>query len=268
LPRKKAKNIFKAMKVAFVGAGNVAWHLAQAFEKAGIVVTEICSKNILNAQELSKQLSQTQAHTHLNFSESKADFLILAVSDDALIQIVKELILPSSMVVAHTSGSVSMSVFEGMESAYGVFYPLQTFSKHKNIQLEQVPFCVEASSEAALFQLKKLAQHISRKVYEVNSEQRKTLHIGAVFACNFVNHLLHISKNILEEKGLDFEILKPLIQETIQKALESPDPKHVQTGPAARKDLKTIQKHLDYLANDPSKQELYRLLTESILRSL
>lgn len=253
------------MKVAFVGAGNVAWHLAQAFENAHVSVTEIYSRNISHAEALCKKLSGAVVKTDYNFSDSKADILVLAVSDDALPYISSQIHIPENTIVAHTSGSISMKIFENTFKNHGVFYPLQTFSKEKTLDITKVPFCIEGKNEFVTNILKTLASSISQSVYEVNSEQRKTLHVGAVFACNFVNHLLAISKDILTNKSLDFNILKPLIKETIEKALATEHPKDVQTGPAIRKDLKTIEKHLNYLDDDSKKQSIYQLLTESIM---
>lgn len=253
------------MKIAFVGAGNVAWHLAQAFENAHISITEIYSRDISHAEALCKKLSDTIVKTDYNFTDSDVNIILLAVSDDALPHIASQLRIPENTIVAHTSGSISMDIFENIFENYGVFYPLQTFSKGKNLNIAKVPFCIEGKNEFVKNTLKTLASYISQSVYEVTSEQRKTLHVGAVFACNFVNHLLAISKTILTDKSLDFNILKPLIEETIEKALTTEHPKDVQTGPAIRKDVKTIEKHLNYLQHDFQKQKIYQLLTESIM---
>jgi predicted short-subunit dehydrogenase-like oxidoreductase (DUF2520 family) len=253
------------MKVAFVGAGNVAWHLAQAFENVHISITEVYSRNEMHAENLCKKLHHAIVKKELYFSDPELDILILAVSDDALPTIVKQIQVPSNTIVAHTSGSVSMDIFQDMTYHYGVFYPLQTFSKEKPLNINKVPFCIEGKNDFIKNKLRNLASSISESVYDVDSTQRKTLHVGAVFACNFVNHLLAISKNILADKSLDFNILKPLIEETIQKALTTDHPKNAQTGPAIRKDTQTIQRHLSYLQDTPQEQTIYQLLTDSIM---
>ncbi|MCU0439607.1 MAG: DUF2520 domain-containing protein [Raineya sp.] len=253
------------MKVAFVGAGNVAWHLAQAFENTHIAITEVYSRDIAHAELLCNKLTNATIKNDYNFTDSEADILLVSVSDDAISSVISQIQIPTKVIIAHTSGSVSMDVFKNKFENCGVFYPLQTFSKEKKLSIHKVPFCIEGANSFVTDTLKNLALKISQLVYDVNSEQRKTLHVGAIFACNFVNHLLALSKEILTNKSLDFNILKPLIEETIEKALSIEHPKDVQTGPAIRKDIKTIEKHLSYLNFDLSKQKIYQLLTESIM---
>jgi predicted short-subunit dehydrogenase-like oxidoreductase (DUF2520 family) len=255
------------MKVAWVGAGNVAWHLAQAFDEAGVKVVEVYSRNFLHAESLCQHLYEAEPKRDLDFLDSKADLLLISVSDDALAEVIDNLILRPDMLVAHTSGSISMKVFEGYPYPYGVFYPLQTFSKKRNLDVSKVPFCIEGQNDKVVHQLTQLARKISKAVYQISSEERKILHISAVFACNFVNHLLALSKDILDGEKLDFAILKPLIQETIQKALDSKSPLDVQTGPAVRRDFQVIEQHLHYLEQEPLKKKIYEILTESILQT-
>jgi predicted short-subunit dehydrogenase-like oxidoreductase (DUF2520 family) len=169
--------------------------------------------------------------------------------------------------VVHTSGSQPLSILHLPPGvATGVFYPLQTFSKSRTIDMATVPFCLEADNPATEMLLTAIAQRLSRTVYLVSSQERKVLHTGAVFACNFANHLWALAKRLVEKEGLEFELLHPLMQETLAKALEVNDPAQVQTGPAIRHDLRLMQTHLDYLANQPENRELYRLLSESIMK--
>lgn len=264
---------FFVMRISFVGAGNVAWHMAQALEHAGHHIVEVYSRDSRNARRLVNKLYDTHIAPDLDFAESTAELLILAVADDALPEVVSRLVLPENCIVVHTSGTQSLDdlkhlihIYSDVPAQVGVFYPLQTFSREVAINMNQVPMCVEAVEPKTEQILIQLAQDISSIVYLVSSEERRILHVAAVFACNFTNHLLGISKKILDADHLEFELLKPLIRETIRKALEAPDPSVVQTGPAQRGDENTIERHLDFLEKYPAWQGLYEILTESIRR--
>lgn len=259
------------MNISFIGAGNVGWHLAQALEQAGHHIVEVYSRDIANTRKLVNKLYDTQVATHLDFSESATELIILTIPDDALSAVVSELVLPENCIVVHTSGIQSLQKLTQLIETYsdvpahtGVFYPLQTFSKNVPIDFTEVPLCIEAADNYTEKKLIDLANDISRVIYLVSSEERQILHIGAVFACNFTNHLLAISKRILDKERLEFNLLKPLICETIRKALEATDPAQVQTGPARRGDSQTIEKHLGYLSQYPAWEGLYETLTESI----
>lgn len=254
----------QSVNISFVGAGNVAWHLAQALEAAGHKILEVYSRRPLAAEALCERLYEANVKRDLDFSHTQAEILLLAVADDALEEVIDRLILPDYLIVAHTSGAKSIALFEQYPYNYGVFYPLQTFSKGKAVAIEQVPFCIEAPDEIVRERLIVLARTLSRHVQLISSAQRRVLHVAAVFACNFANHLFTLSKDILDGESLSFDLLKPLIRETIEKAL-SIEPKLAQTGPAVRKDTQVITQHLDYLRHDPDKQRIYQILTESIL---
>ena len=163
--------------------------------------------------------------------------------------------------VVHTSGSSALAVLDN-KNRKGVFYPLQTFTKGKKVDFTPIPICLETENEQDYQLLENLGNCISKKVFQINSEQRKSLHVAAVFVCNFVNHLYQIGNEICEANQIPFEVLHPLIQETAQKILEL-TPKEAQTGPALRNDTKTIQKHLDFLS-DENYTTIYKLLTQSI----
>ncbi len=261
------------MFISFVGAGNVAWHLSQALEQAGHHIAEVYSRDLRNARLLAKQLYDTQPVADLNFAESEAELIILAVSDDALAAVVSQLVLPENCTVVHTSGTKSLedlrqlvALYSDISAQVGVFYPLQTFSKTVEIDFSEIPLCIEATDRPTANLLTDLAHQISNVVYLMSSEERRVLHVAAVFACNFSNHLLAISKRILDAEQLEFDLLKPLINETIRKALNAPDPAAVQTGPARRNDRQTMHQHLDYLHQFPSWQGLYELLSDDIVR--
>lgn len=249
--------------LTFIGAGNVAWHLTQALEDAGHRIAEVYSRELSHAQQLCRQLYDTQPTTSLDFSKSPSEIFIISVKDDAVAAVADQLIVPQGVTIYHTSGTLPLAVLKRFPNR-GVFYPLQTFSKSRPLDIERVPFCLEASHPATEQQLVTLAQSISKTVYLVSSEERKILHIGAVFACNFTNHLFSIARQLVEKENLEFELLKPLIEETVAKALATDDPAKVQTGPAIRHDVQTIQHHLRYLKEQPFNQKIYKLLTESI----
>jgi predicted short-subunit dehydrogenase-like oxidoreductase (DUF2520 family) len=251
--------------VSLIGSGNVAWHLSQALEKAGHQVREIYSRTPEHAERLAEKLYDAQVVTSLDFSESESTVFLLCISDDAIGRVADQIILPNEdAVICHTSGTQPLDVLAGRSHA-GVFYPLQTFTKNRRLDLATVPVCVEASNEPTQQVLVGIAQSISRTVYLVDSQERKMLHVSAVFACNFTNHLLALSKHLLAQEGLQFELLKPLVRETFEKALEVADPAAVQTGPAIREDYQVIHAHLDYLQHTPHWQALYKLITDSIV---
>ena len=164
-------------------------------------------------------------------------------------------------IVVHTSGAASLDVLD-TKNRKGVFYPLQTFSKNKEIDFSIIPLCLEAENTFDFRVLETVAKSISNAVFAINSDQRKALHVAAVFVNNFTNHLYHIGKEICGEHQVPFEILRPLIQETAEK-INTLDPVDAQTGPAKRNDNNTIAAHLDYLTNENQKN-IYKLITQSI----
>ncbi len=230
------------VSVLLIGHGNVATHLNNAFlDVDDILVTQISSRKL--------------------DSIPQADVTIIAVSDDAISEVSSKI---KNSFVVHTSGSVSMSDLKN-ESKKGVFYMLQTFSKDKKVDFSEVPFCLEAVNEKEYQLLEQLAKSIGKKIYAINSEQRKTLHVAAVFVNNFTNHLYKIGNDICKENKVPFEILLPLIKETALK-IEELSPKKAQTGPAIRNDKKTIKNHLNLL--DKNQQKIYKTLTKSIKNSI
>lgn len=226
------------ISVLIVGNGNVATHLLQVFKTLDEVsVFQIHSRNIKNVP--------------------KADVTILAVSDDAIRDVSSKI---TNDFVVHTSGSVAMNQLQNT-TRKGVFYMLQTFSKEKEIDFKEVPFCLESEHETDLKTLNYLSHLLSKKVYHISSEQRKALHVAAVFANNFTNHLYKIANDICNTHHVPFEILHALIEETAQK-VKTLQPKDAQTGPAIRNDQQTLKNHL--LLLDSHQQEIYKILTKSI----
>ncbi len=260
------------MKISIIGSGNVGWHLGIALENQHHPVCEVFSRNSTKATTLSSLLYQAEVKTDLDFSESEAELFILSVSDDAMEDVCEQLILPENAILAHTSGSKSledlqklMLIHHDLPVKCGVFYHLMTFTAGKRIDLKAVPFCIEASDDETEQKLVKIAQEMSNTVYLISSDERKVLHVAAVFACNFTNHLLALAKSITDSEDLEFDLLKPLIRETFRKALATENPAEVQTGPAIRNDETTINRHLDYLKEDENLVEIYEVLTESIM---
>jgi len=250
--------------VSIVGAGNVAHNLGRMFLEKGITIDSVYSKDLSNAEGLAEMLGARPVND-LNNMEEGSDLLLLAVKDDVLAEVGKTL-EHSSQLMAHTSGSVEMNVF-GAASRTAVFYPLQTFSKGKVYEGMAFPVCIEALQPADLEDLKSLAALIvgSENVYEINSEKRKTLHVAAVFACNFSNYFYAVAEDIVKEQDMSFDILRPLIHETISK-IDERGPSLNQTGPAVRGDEKIIADHLEYLESSPEYKRLYQMITDQIMK--
>ena len=240
-----------------IGSGNVAQHLIQVFMKAQDV--DLVQVFARSPSHLSHLLSPTKITADYQ-KITAADLYIISVSDNAIAEVSEKLPFENRLVV-HTSGSVALSAIND-KNRKGVFYPLQTFSKGKEIDFSSIPICLEVQHEEDFQRLEKLGNCISQKVVSISSEQRKSLHVAAVFVCNFVNHLYQIGNEICKENNISFEVLHPLIQETAHKIMTL-SPEEAQTGPAVRNDTETIKKHLDFLENSDYKT-LYQLLTQSI----
>jgi predicted short-subunit dehydrogenase-like oxidoreductase (DUF2520 family) len=257
------KNV--AYHISFIGAGNVAWHLAPALENVGHFVKEVYSPDGKSAKKLVGNLYDAVIKSDLDFTDSPSQIFILAVPDDAIQSIAQKIKLPEQSLMVHTSGSKGLDVLEySTAAATGVFYPLQTFSKNKKLDFEQIPFLLESENKEALKILNSLAKSLSKNIKLVSTAQRKQMHLAAVFACNFTNHMMSISDKIMVNAQLDFSLLHPLILETVDKALKY-SPQSVQTGPAKRGDLETLDKHMEMLSKDEKLQEIYRLLSQDIL---
>ena len=245
------------IRITVIGSGNVAQHLIKAFAKSELV--EIVQVYARKKEALSSLIEFDKITS--DFEElQESDLYIIAVSDKAIADVSKQLPFQNRIVV-HTSGAASLDVLDA-KNRKGVFYPLQTFSKNKEIDFSIVPLCLEAENTFDFRVLETVAKSISNAVFAINSDQRKALHVAAVFVNNFTNHLYHIGKEICGEHQVPFEILRPLIQETAEK-INTLDPVDAQTGPAKRKDNNTIAAHLDYLTNENQKN-IYKLITQSI----
>jgi len=245
--------------IILLGSGNVATHLGIALKNNNYTIVQVYSKSIENAKALANKLD-AQFTNDLSKLKS-ADLIIVSINDDAISSVLSQI---KNTSIVHTSGSIGLNIFKEQFSNYGVFYPLQTFSKEVDVNISEIPFCLEGNSIEFENQLIKIAKALSKNVVKMNSDQRKQLHIAAVFACNFSNHMFSIADDLLAKKNIDFKILLPLIRKTIAN-LESNRPKEVQTGPAKRKDTAIIQEHIATI-KEKEINELYQKITANIIK--
>lgn len=250
-------------RIVLVGAGNVATHLGGAWQKAGYEIAQVYSRTSTSALELANRLGVGYT-TSLEDLCADADVYVVMVKDAVLQELIPLLVKgKENALFVHTAGSMPMSVWEGHAIRHGVLYPMQTFSKAREVDFSSVSFFVEANDEAELFILKSMAAALSPKVYEATSAQRTYLHIAAVFACNFANHMYALSARLLEKNGLPFDAMLPLIDETARKVHEL-HPQDAQTGPAVRRDENVMGKHLTMLEDEPGIKDIYKMISDSI----
>ncbi len=248
-------------RITFIGAGNLATHLALELKNAGYEILQVYSRTIESAKMLAGKLDAEAIQTTKLISPN-ADIFIVALKDSALDDVLSGIDFQNSIVL-HCSGSLPLSVLHKYSNNTGVLYPLQTFSKGRKVDFRKIPVFVEASNNKTEDLLFELAKNISPNVLLYNSEKRKSLHIAAVFACNFVNHFYTLADDFLQQKEIPFEVLRPLIEETAQKVQEI-SPARAQTGPAVRFDENIINDHLHQLNNFPEHQKLYKSISKSI----
>jgi predicted short-subunit dehydrogenase-like oxidoreductase (DUF2520 family) len=250
-------------KICIVGAGNVATHLAVALTKTGDVI-QVVSRHTDTAQQLSKKIGNTCAYTaSLSKLTPDADFYLIAVNDDKIADVVAETAHCRTGIWAHTSGSIGIDVFDGKKEQYGVFYPLQTFSRDIDVNVAKVPFFIEGNSAHVADTLYQWAGNISNVVEFADSQRRKQLHVAAVFACNFANLMWLEADELLRQSRLTINYLMPLLEVTLAK-LQSLSPAQAMTGPARRGDSDVINNHLTMLSGE--KHEIYNLLSNVILQ--
>ena len=245
--------------IILLGSGNVATHLGIALKNSNYTIVQVFSKSIKNAKLLAKKLD-----THFTNDLTKlkpADLIIVSINDDAILSVLSKI---KDTAIVHTSGSIGLDVFKQKFTNYGVFYPVQTFNKEIDINISEIPFCIEGNSLEFEKEIIEIAKALSNNVVKMNSQQRKQLHIAAVFACNFSNHMYSIADDLLAKKNIDFKILLPLIRKT-NANLENYRPKEVQTGPAKRKDTAIIQEHIATIKENEIK-ELYHRISDNIIK--
>lgn len=243
------------MQIVIIGSGNVAYHMAKAFSLKKIPLMQIFGRNGEELKKISEELNVPYSTEHLD----DADLYIICVSDHS-VEGVSKIITKKDCLVAHTSGSLPKEILAG-EYRKSSFYPLQTFSKSKQLEYEKIPFFIETENEADQKLLFDLASRISENVMESNHEKRKYIHLTAVFACNFVNHLFARAKEISDSQEIPFDYFLPLIDETVKKIYEM-EPKAAQTGPAVRNDKRVLELH-EQLLKDES-LEIYKTMNHSI----
>ena len=250
------------MKIVLIGAGNLATHLGKALHAAGHDMVQVFSRTMQSAETLASFLD-AEPLTDMAQVRDDADVYIFSVKDSALEQLISQLCGDDEKVFLHTAGSMPMSVFRGKALHYGVLYPMQTFSKQREVDFSIIPCFIEANEEFALKQIEGLAGQISRRVFQLSSEDRKYLHLSAVFACNFANHCYAASQELLQQHGIPFDVMLPLIDETAAK-VHGMTPKEAQTGPAVRYDENVIGKQIQLLENQPYFQKIYDCMSKSI----
>ena len=251
------------MKIVLIGAGRLATNLGHALLEAGHDIQMVYSRTLSSAQMLAEQL-HTAATNDISRLPSESDVFLVALKDSVLPEILPNLTRGREhQLFAHTAGSMPMTLFQGLTSRYGVFYPMQTFSKERLVDFRQLSIFIEGSNSSALEPLRMLATSLTSHVFPLDSEGRKQLHLAAVFACNFVNHCYALSAEVLQRQGLPFSVMLPLIDETASKVHEL-SPAEAQTGPAVRYDENVIQMQSSLLADDPLTQDIYERMSLSI----
>lgn len=251
------------IRVVIVGSGGVAEALARNIARnESLRLVGIVARNEERGRVVA-ELGNTTWHSRTEEC-AEADIYIISVSDSAVASVAEALHAPHSAIVVHTAGSVPMSAIPERGGRRGIIYPLQTFTPGRNIDLRTVTLFLEADDDATLHKITHIASLLSENVEYADSERRRVIHLAGVFVNNFTNHLYALGRDIIATEGLSFETLKPLIAETAAKALDSDDPRMVQTGPARRGDIAVVERHLAMLGKESSKGKIYNDITDSI----
>jgi len=251
---------FELNEVVVIGSGNVAEALARAVAASGLRLAQLWARNAARAQEIAALAGCGWASRPESLAA--ADIYLLAVSDRAVGDVAAALPIPEGAVVAHTAGSVPLEALPARFARRAVFYPLQTFTRGRQVDFAEIPIFIEASDSGLQTELEVFARRLSRRVFRADSARRARLHLAAVFACNFANRMYALGEQLLRDAGLGFDVLRPLIAETAAKALASGSPAEVQTGPAVRGDLPTQERHAAML--DDELRTIYQLISRNI----
>ncbi len=252
------------MKITIIGSGNVATYFALEFKSKGHNILQIYSPHILRANELAERVQATPCSSIEEISPD-SDFYVIAINDDAL-KLFSEKFRVKDKIVVHTSGFHSIDILKSVSSNYGVFYPLQTLNKNISLPSEPFPICIEATDDETLKKIKSLAQSIGGDVHIILSHRRKVLHVAAVFANNFSNHMYSLAQKILEKENISFGLLRPLIKSTAENVMHR-SPTEAQTGPAKRGDEEILKAHLEILKDDPELKTIYELISSGIRKN-
>lgn len=249
------------MKLVIIGSGNVATVLGNRAKKSGHAILQVISRNPVHAKELANQLecNYTDDNRAIDLS---ADLYIFSISDKGLYDLTEFEGLSEKLVI-HTAGSVPMHVLKAVSENTGVLYPLQSIRKEMD-PATSIPLLIDANTPENKLLLKDFAASISEIVEFAKDEDRINIHIGAVFVCNFTNHLYQLAEKYCTKTHIDFKLLYPLLLETAQRIKEN-SPRNMKTGPAVRKDMVTINRHLNVLSSYPDLHSIYQLLTDSII---
>ena len=247
--------------IVLIGAGNVATQLGKSLQKQGFSIVQVYSRTETSASALAQRLN-TQYTTNTSLIISDADVYVFSIKDDEIANVLATIPIGKGLYV-HTAGSVDMDVFSPYTDRYGVLYPLQTFSKNRDVSFERIPILLEANQKEDADVLLYIAGQLSNTVQILSSEKRRYIHLAAVFACNFTNHMYSLAADILEKQDIDYSLLLPLVEETAAKIKDLP-PIKAQTGPAIRYDKEVMQKHLDLLGKDADSKEIYQGISHSI----
>lgn len=249
--------------ISFAGAGRVGGAICRALFHTGFTIDMIASETEVRGKSLADSCNALWT-SDLLFPDT-TNVIIVTVPDHSLKSVLDSLMCRPGTLVVHTAGSIGLDVFPEKIKQKGIFYPLQTFSDNRNVNFKDLPFLLESSDDQSSEIMNKLAESIGAKVYFVDTEHRRMLHLAAVFVCNFTNHMLMEGKDVATRAGFSFDVLVPLINETISKALKI-GPENSQTGPAVRNDQNTIEKHLELLSYSPELQRIYNEMTQSIIK--
>lgn len=250
------------MKIVFIGSGNLATRLALEMRQKGMEVIQVYSYTESHAERLAKLLACDWTAMP-NEIRSDADLYVFSLKDTVLEEVINR-VKPNKGIWVHTAGSMPMAIFEGHTEHYGVMYPLQTFSRERPVDFQVIPFFLEANTPETELKLRQVAEQLTGDVRLLSSEKRKSLHLAAVFACNFTNHIYALAAKVLQKQDIPMEVLLPLIDETAAK-VHVMSPKQAQTGPAVRYDENVIHKHLAML-EEPEMRALYQMLSQSIYK--
>lgn len=250
-------------EIVIIGAGRLAAQLGLTLVKRGMKVVQVYNRTQANGQKLASLTGATYTDD-IHKITLKADLYFFAVSDSVIGELSSVLRLNNKLAV-HASGTMGMEILAPVSSNIGVFYPVQTFPQNKRIDFRTVPVCIEANSPASAERLMELAKAISNHAYYLDSDKRRMLHLGAVFVSNFTNFLYAITEDVLLSHDVPFGLLIPLIRQTALNARKG-NLVRSQTGPAARGDIKVIEKHLELLADRKDYQEIYRLISDNIIK--
>ena len=246
--------------ITLIGSGNVATNLGLSLFNKGYKIKQVWSKQLKNADILAKKINSSSTDSLEKLQN--ADLYIVAIKDDAVKSVLQKLNVTN---IVHTSGSIGLEVFNEKFDNYGVFYPLQTFNKDLTINISDTPIFIEANNKVFENKIFDIGNKLSESIFKINSEQRKQLHIAAVFACNFTNHMFSIADTILTKSDIDFKLLLPLINQTVLKVYKN-KPSKVQTGPAKRNDKEVISSHIECISEKRTK-DIYKLISDSIIKT-